>query len=60
MRVLSTIYGSRANVEPMAGLAAQLVALGAEARACAPPNRAAAEQRDAPVAAGVMPDGGWR
>ena len=60
MRVLSTMYGSRGNAEPMAGRAVQLVALGAAARACAPPRCAAAEQRDAPVAAGVMPDGVWR
>jgi hypothetical protein len=45
MRVLLTTYGSRADVEPMVGLALQLEA---------------AEECDAPVATGVMPTGGWR
>jgi hypothetical protein len=48
MRVLLT-YGSRGDVEPMAGLAVQLRALGA-----------AAEEWDAPVATGMLPTGGWR
>ena len=30
MRVLSSTYGSRVDVEPMVGLAAQLRAIGAE------------------------------
>ena len=36
MRVLLSTYGSRGDVEPLAGLAAQLRALGADARVCAP------------------------
>jgi UDP:flavonoid glycosyltransferase YjiC (YdhE family) len=46
MRVLLSTYGSRADVEPMVGLAVQLRALGAEG--C-----------DAPVATGVTPAGVW-
>jgi len=38
MRVLLTTYGSRGDVEPMAGLAVQLGALGSEVRVCAPPD----------------------
>jgi vancomycin aglycone glucosyltransferase len=38
MWVLLTTYGSRGDVEPMAGLAVQSWALGAEVRACAPPD----------------------
>ncbi|KUL25366.1 glycosyltransferase [Streptomyces regalis] len=38
MRVLLSTYGSRGDVEPMVGLAAQLRALGAEVRMCAPPD----------------------
>jgi vancomycin aglycone glucosyltransferase len=38
MRVLLSTYGSRGDVEPMAGLAAALRALGAEVRVCAPPD----------------------
>ena len=60
MRVLLTMYASRGDVEPMAGFAARWRALGAGAPACAPPDCAAAEERDAPVAAGVMPNGVWR
>ena len=52
MRELSSTCGSRGDVEPVVRLAVQLGALGAEC--------AAAEERDAPVAAGVMPNGGWR
>jgi vancomycin aglycone glucosyltransferase len=36
--VLLSTYGSRGDVEPMVGLAAQLRALGAQARVCAPPD----------------------
>jgi vancomycin aglycone glucosyltransferase len=43
MRVLLTTYGSRGDVEPMAGLAVQLRALRAEVRMCAPPGREFAE-----------------
>ena len=38
MRVLLSTYGSRGDVEPMAGLAVQSRALGAEGRVCAPPD----------------------
>ncbi len=38
MRVLLSTYGSRGDVEPLAGLAVQLRALGAEPRVCAPPD----------------------
>ncbi|TDC21633.1 glycosyltransferase [Streptomyces sp. 8K308] len=38
MRVLLTTWGSRGDVEPLAGLAAALRELGAEARVCAPPD----------------------
>lgn len=38
MRVLLSTYGSRGDVEPMAGLAAELRAQGAEVRVCAPPD----------------------
>jgi vancomycin aglycone glucosyltransferase len=59
MRVLLSMYGSRADVEPMVGLAVRLRALGAQVRGCAPPD-CAAEECDPPVATGVMPKGGWR
>ncbi|MCT9078851.1 glycosyltransferase [Streptomyces fulvoviolaceus] len=36
MRVLLSTYGSRGDVQPMAGLAVRLRALGAEVRVCAP------------------------
>ena len=38
MRVLLSTWGSRGDVEPLAGLAVQLRALGAEVRMCAPPD----------------------
>jgi vancomycin aglycone glucosyltransferase len=38
MRVLLTTWGSRGDVEPIAGLAVQLQSLGAEVRVCAPPD----------------------
>jgi vancomycin aglycone glucosyltransferase len=38
MRVLMSTYGSRGDVEPMAGLAVRLHAVGAEVRMCAPPD----------------------
>ncbi|MGI5460262.1 glycosyltransferase [Streptomyces sp. CA-249302] len=38
MRVLLSTYGSRGDVEPMAGLAVALRELGAEVRVCAPPD----------------------
>lgn len=50
MRVLLTTYGSRGDVEPMAGLAVALQALGVEAVVCAPPDQ---EFIDLLVRAGV-------
>jgi vancomycin aglycone glucosyltransferase len=38
MRVLLSTYGSRGDVEPLAGLAVALQALGVEALVCAPPD----------------------
>jgi vancomycin aglycone glucosyltransferase len=38
MRVLLSTYGGRGDVEPLAGLAVGLQALGAEVRVCAPPD----------------------
>jgi vancomycin aglycone glucosyltransferase len=60
MRVLLSTYGSRGDVQPPVGLAVQLRALGAQVRACVPPDCAAAGERDAPVAAGAVPNGVWR
>jgi hypothetical protein len=47
VRVLLSTYGSRADAEPMVGLAVQSRALGAE-------------ECDALVATGAMPTGVWR
>ena len=38
MRVLLSTWGSRGDVEPLAGLAVRLRELGAQARVCAPPD----------------------
>ncbi|CAL9324066.1 Vancomycin aglycone glucosyltransferase [Streptomyces sp. enrichment culture] len=38
MRVLLSTFGSRGDVEPLAGLAVRLRELGAEVRVCAPPD----------------------
>ncbi len=38
MRVLLSTWGSRGDVEPLAGLALRLRELGAEVRVCAPPD----------------------
>ena len=38
MRVSLSMYRSHEDVEPMVGLAVHSRALGAEARACAPPD----------------------
>ncbi|MGB8387833.1 glycosyltransferase [Mycobacterium sp.] len=43
MRVLLTTYDSRGGVEPLAGLAVPLRALGADVRVCAPPDEEFAE-----------------
>ena len=44
MRVLLSTYDSRGGVEPLAALAVQLRALGAEVRVCAPPDEEFAER----------------
>jgi vancomycin aglycone glucosyltransferase len=60
MRVLLSTYGSRGNVETMVEFAVQPASPRAQVRMSAPPDCAAAEECDAPVATGVMPTGGWR
>ena len=54
MRVVLSAYGGRGDVEPLAGLAAGLRALGAEVRVCAPPDFA---ERLAQVGVPLMPVG---
>ncbi|MDJ1134435.1 glycosyltransferase [Streptomyces iconiensis] len=44
MRVVLSTYGSRGDVEPMAGLAVELRALGAEVRVCGPEDEEFAER----------------
>src|ERR1700722_3961105 len=44
MRVVLSTYDSRGGVEPLAGLAVQLQALGAEAVVCGPPDEEFAER----------------
>ncbi len=58
--MLLSTYGSHGAVEPMAGLAVQLRALGLQVRMCATPECAAAEGCGAPVPTGVMQKGVWR
>ncbi len=43
MRVLLSTYGSRGDVQPLAGLAVRLQALGAEVAVCVPPDEDFAE-----------------
>ncbi|MFG2780176.1 glycosyltransferase [Streptomyces prunicolor] len=50
MRVLLTTWGSRGDVEPVAGLASRLLELGAEVRVAAPPDE---EFVELPARAGV-------
>jgi vancomycin aglycone glucosyltransferase len=57
MRVLVSTYGSRGDVEPMAGLAVKLPTLGAEAPVCAPPDCA---ELLGHVGVPLVPIGGWR
>ena len=62
MRVLLSTYGSRGDVEPMAGLAVQSRALPRAAESVAAQSgtvAAAARGCDALVATGVMPAGVW-
>src|SRR5215471_1211030 len=54
MRVLLSTYDSRGGVEPLAALAVQLRALGAEALVCAPPDCA---ERLAEVGVALVPVG---
>ncbi|MFJ9586106.1 glycosyltransferase [Streptomyces acidicola] len=56
MRVVLSTYGSRGDVEPLAGLAERLRALGAEVRVCAPPDEDFA-QRLAGVGVPLVPVG---
>ncbi|MGW0766746.1 glycosyltransferase [Streptomyces sp. NPDC002676] len=56
MRVLLSTFGSRGDVEPMAGLAVALRELGAEVRVCAPPDEDFA-QRLAGVGVPMVPVG---
>ena len=54
MRVLLSTYDSRGGVEPLAGLAVRLQALGVEVRMCAPPDCA---ERLAEVGVPLVPVG---
>jgi vancomycin aglycone glucosyltransferase len=54
MRVLLSTYGGRGDVQPLAGLAVRLRALGAEVRVCAPPDCA---ERLAEVGVPLVPVG---
>jgi hypothetical protein len=54
VRVLLSTYGSRGDVEPLAGLAVRLRGLGAEVRVCAPPDCA---ERLAGVGVPLVPVG---
>ncbi|MEV7599261.1 glycosyltransferase [Kitasatospora sp. NPDC089797] len=56
MRVVLSTYGSRGDVQPLAGLAVQLRERGAEVRVCAPPDEEFA-QRLAAVGVEVVPVG---
>lgn len=56
MRVLLSTYGSRGDVEPLAGLAAELRKLDVEVRVCAPPDEEG-NRRLAAVGAEVVPVG---
>jgi vancomycin aglycone glucosyltransferase len=49
MRVLLSTFGSRGDVEPLAGLAVLLRALGAELRVCAPPDCAGLAEVGVPM-----------
>ncbi|MEU5086142.1 hypothetical protein [Streptomyces sp. NPDC021356] len=56
MRVVVSTYGSRADVEPLAALAARLREIGAEVRVCAPPDEDFA-RRPAGVGVPLVPVG---
>jgi vancomycin aglycone glucosyltransferase len=57
MRVVLSTYGSRGDVEPMAGLAVKLPTLGAEVPVCAPPDCA---ELLGNVGVPLVPIGVWR
>ncbi|WBP86065.1 glycosyltransferase [Kitasatospora cathayae] len=57
MRVVLSTYGSRGDVQPLAGLAVELRKLGAQVRVCAPPDEEFA-QRLAAVGVELVPVGG--
>jgi vancomycin aglycone glucosyltransferase len=62
MRVLLSTFGSRGDVEPMAGLAAALRGLGVEAVVCAPPDpefAAVLARAGAPLAPAFTPVRDW-
>jgi vancomycin aglycone glucosyltransferase len=62
MRVLLSTFGSRGDVEPMAGLAVQLRALGADLVVCAPPDQEFADLLDragVPLAPAFTPVRRW-
>ncbi|MDR7118118.1 glycosyltransferase [Caulobacter sp. BE254] len=62
MRVLLSTFGSRGDVEPMAGLAAALRGLGVEAVVCAPPDpefAALLARAGAPLAPAFTPVRQW-
>ncbi|MFG2847048.1 glycosyltransferase [Kitasatospora sp. NPDC048296] len=56
MRVVLSTYGSRGDVQPLAGLAVKLRELGAEVRVCAPPDEEFA-RRLAAVGVEMVPVG---
>ncbi|MFF8259089.1 glycosyltransferase [Streptomyces virginiae] len=56
MNVLLMAYGSRGDIEPLAGLAVELRALGAKVRVCAPPDEDFA-QRLAGIGVPMVPVG---
>ncbi|MFH9348969.1 glycosyltransferase [Kitasatospora sp. NPDC017646] len=56
MRVVLSTYGSRGDVQPLAGLAVKLRELGAQVRVCAPPDEEFA-QRLAAVGVEMVPVG---
>ncbi|MEU9073341.1 glycosyltransferase [Kitasatospora sp. NPDC048538] len=56
MRVVLATYGSRGDVQPLAGLAVRLRELGAQVRVCAPPDEEFAAQLDA-VGVEMVPTG---
>ena len=59
MRVKSRTHGSRGNVAAVVGVAVRSRALGAGVRAGAPPDCAAATDRDLSAAVGVTPNEAW-